>query len=104
MRTANSFEKGEVDDMKRQEAYQVLNEMMKSFETWFPIEESDTKEDIEICKGRFATTKLCLELGEYTGEDYDYLFFIREMVVDNTNYYKAIGVFIAALSEEYGWI
>jgi hypothetical protein len=40
---------------------------MKIFETWFPIDETDTKEDIERYKERFAATKLCLELGEYTG-------------------------------------
>ena len=90
--------------MELREAYRVLNEMMKSFETWFPIEESDTEEDIEMYKGRFATTKLCLELGEYTREDYEYLFFVHEMVVDNINYYKAIGTFIGALYKEYGWI
>jgi hypothetical protein len=92
------------DDMELREAYEVLNEMMNFFETWFPMEESDTEEDIELYKKRFATTKLCLELGEYTREDYDYLFLVREMVVDNRNYYKAIGVYIEALSEEYGWI
>lgn len=90
--------------MELREAYQVLNEMMKSFETWFPIEESDTKEDIENYKERFAATKLCLELGEYTRDDYDYLFIVRDMVVENINYYEAIGVFIVALSKEYGWI
>ncbi|MBK5262724.1 MAG: hypothetical protein JJE17_09170 [Peptostreptococcaceae bacterium] len=90
--------------MQLQEAYQVLNEMMKTFETWFPIEDSDTKEEIEMYKERFAATKLCIELGEYTKDDYEYLFFIYGLVVDNMVYYKAIGVFIGALSEEYGWI
>lgn len=90
--------------MELREAYHILNEMMDSFETWFPIEESCTNEDIEMYKESFAATKLCLELGEYTREDYEYLFFVHDMVVDNINYYEAIGVFIGALSKEYGWI
>jgi hypothetical protein len=48
--------------------------------------------------------KLCLELGEYTRDDYEYLFYISGLVADNDYYYEAINVFIAALSEEYGWI
>ncbi|HMM69965.1 MAG TPA: hypothetical protein PKD08_05660 [Gudongella oleilytica] len=55
-------------------------------------------------KEGFARTKLCLELGEYSREDYDYLFYIHEIVVDDAKFYKAISTFIGALSEEYGWI
>jgi hypothetical protein len=78
--------------------------MMKNFEAWFPIDDSDTKEEIEMYKEGFARTKLCLELGEYSREDYDYLFYIHEIVVDDAKFYKAISTFIGALSEEYGWI
>jgi len=86
------------------EAFSVLNQMMDSFEKWFPIGEADTKEDIEIDKESFAATKLCLELGEYTRCDYDYLFWLRGIVADDEYYTTAIGVFIEALSHEYGWI
>jgi hypothetical protein len=82
----------------------VLNEMMKTFETWFPIDDSDTKEEIEMYKNGFARTKLCLELGEYSRDDYEYLFYIQNTVIENSYYYKAIQTFIFALSEEYGWI
>lgn len=92
------------NDMELKEAYQVLNEMMKTFEIWFPIDDSYTKEEIEMYKERFARTKLCLELGEYSREDYDYLFYIHEVVADNAKYDRAISAFIGALSEEYGWI
>jgi len=93
-----------VNEMELKEAYQVLNEMMKTFETWFPLDESDTKEEIEMYKKGFARMKLCLELGEYTKDDYEYLFYIQDTVIEHSRYYKAIGTFIAALSEEYGWI
>ena len=90
--------------MELQEAYSVLNDMMKSFEEWFPVEDLEDEESIELYKERFASTKLCLELGEYTREDYEYLFHIRRLVLENEIYYEAIEVFIIALSGEYGWI
>lgn len=76
--------------------------MMNTFESWFPIDETDTKDDIETYKERFAATKLCLGLGEYTRDDFEYLFFICDIVVDHKFYYKAINVFISALSEKNG--
>lgn len=94
----------QVNEMEIKEAYQVLNEMMNTFEGWFPIDETDSKNDIETYRERFAATKLCLELGEYTRYDYEYLFFVCDIVVDRKLYFKAINVFISALSEEYGWI
>ena len=78
--------------------------MMVAFENWFPLDDSDTKEEIEMYKERFAATKLCLELGEYSREDYEYLIFINDIVAENEKYRKAISAFIGALSEEYGWI
>ena len=90
--------------MEIKEAYLVLNKMMNTFEDWFPLEDTITKEEMETYKERFAATKLSLELGEYTRDDYDYLFFVRDRVADRKLYSKAINVFISALSEEYGWI
>ncbi len=90
--------------MELKEAYRVLNEMMVAFENWFPLDDSDTKEELVMYKERFAATKLCLELGEYAREDYEYLFFINGIVTENEKYCKAISTFIGALSEEYGWI
>jgi hypothetical protein len=40
--------KAQVNDMDLEEAFHVLNDMMETFEAWFPTDESDTKEDIEI--------------------------------------------------------
>lgn len=93
-----------MNNMELKEAYQVLNGMMNTFELWFPIDDSDTKEEIEMYKERFASTKLCLELGEYSRDDYEYLFYIQDTVIENSYYHKAIQTFIFALSEEYGWI
>lgn len=89
------------EDLK--EAFHVLNEMMDNFEDWFPIDESDTEEDVESYKNRFAGTKLCLELGEYSGDDYDYLHYIQGVVAGNPRFYQAIRTFIGALSREYRW-
>ena len=90
--------------MEIKEAYKILNEMMDSFETWFPASESDTEEEMGMYKARFAETKLQLELGEYSGEDKEYLSYIQEILAKNSRYQKTIGVFIRELSEEYGWI
>ncbi|NCU26864.1 hypothetical protein EOM86_09120, partial [Candidatus Nomurabacteria bacterium] len=64
----------------------VLNRMMDSFESWFPIDASDTDEEIEMYKEGFARAKLCLELGEYDRDMLDYLCRIHEMVADNEEY------------------
>ena len=85
-------------------AFKVLNRMMDSFESWFPIDASDTDEEIEMYKEGFARAKLSLELGEYDRDMLDYLCRIHEMVADNEEYSKATRVFMAALGEEYGWI
>lgn len=87
-----------------EEAFKVLNRMMDSFETWFPIDASDTEEEIEMYKEGFARAKLSLELGEYDRDVLDYLCRIHELVTGNEEYSKAIRVFMAALGEEFGWI
>lgn len=92
-----------VSAMDLKEAFHVLNEMMNTFEDWFPLDESDTEEDLESYKNRFAGTKLCLELGEYSGDDYDYLHYIQGVVAGNPRFYQAIRTFISALSREYRW-
>ena len=84
-------------------AYEVLNEMMDNFEDWFPMKPTDTEEDLVSYKNRFAGTKLCLEVGEYTGDDYDYLHYLQGVVSKYPRYYQAIRTFINALSREYRW-
>jgi hypothetical protein len=43
-----------------------------------------------------------LELGEYSSDDYDYLKWLQDRVLDNEQYFEALNIFIYALSEEYG--
>jgi hypothetical protein len=91
-------------DKEIKEAFVILNEMMNTFENWFPKKEFDSEEDLEMAKNRFATAKLSLELGEYSNEDDDYLCYIQEQVAENPRYDKAMGTFIKALVKEYGWL
>lgn len=93
------MDRGEV-----KQAFSILNDMMKSFGEWFPYDETYTDRDKQDAKNAFARTKLNLELGEYTRDDYEYLFWLINKCVEDEQFYWAIGVFIEALSEEYGWI
>ena len=85
-------------------AYPILRDMMDSFREWFPFDESYDEHDKKDAEDAFARTKLLLEIGEYTRDDYEYLFWLDEKCTDNEEYHWAIGVFIRALSDEYGWI
>ena len=89
-------------DLKK--AFSVMNDMMGSFRDWFPFDETYDEDDKQDAEDAFARTKLLLELGEYTRYDYEYLFWLRERCAGYGEYGWAIGVFIGALSEEYGWI
>lgn len=84
--------------------FSVLNDMMKDFDSWFPFDGTEDEEEREMYRNGFARCKLCLELGEYTRSDMDYLRYIHGIVIDNDSYYDAIGKSIYALSLEYGWI
>ena len=61
----DSWEEYEYNFMRTriEAAFKVLNRMMDSFESWFPIDASDTDEEIEMYKEGFARAKLSLELG-----------------------------------------
>lgn len=89
-------------DLKK--AFAVLNKMMETFKDWFPFDADYDENDRKNAEESFARTKLCLELGEYDNDDYEYLFWIREKCAGYQEYDWAIGVFITALSDEYGWI
>ena len=82
-----------------EEAYVVLETMYKDFKTWFPFEPGDDKDQMAE---RFAITKLNLELGEYTFEDLEYLKWLRKQISAAKGYDDAIGIFVRALSSEYG--
>lgn len=90
--------------MHYKEAYPILRKMLDDFDTWFPFDGSEDDEEKEMYKEGFARSKLNLELGEYTRDDLDYLHRIYEVVGDRDEYREAIMAFIAALSDEYGWI
>lgn len=90
--------------MDLKEAYRVLIEMLDSFESWYPMKAGFESDEMEMRKNRFAVTKLNLELGEYTGEDYEYLLCFQDLTVGYPRYTEAIKIFIEALSLEYGWI
>jgi hypothetical protein len=92
-------------------AFLVLNDMMDTFEQWYPQhydflpeeeQEHLSKAEMEEAKEQFAHTKLMLELGEYRSDDYDYLKWLQDRVLDNEQYFEALNIFIYALSEEYG--
>lgn len=89
-------------DLKK--AFSILNDMMDRFRAWFPFDETYDESDKQDAEEAFARTKLLLELGEYTENEYEYLFWLREKCAGYEEYDWAIGVFIGALSEEYGWI
>ena len=54
-----------------EQAYLVLNEMIESFTEWFPFDETYSDNDKQDAENAFARTKLCLELGEYSRDDYE---------------------------------
>ena len=87
-----------------QAAYPVLNEMMRTFREWFLFDEDYDEDDKQIAENAFARTKLCLELGEYTKDDLEYLFWLSDKCADREEYHKAVTVFIGALADEYGWV
>ncbi len=60
--------------------------------------------NVTVAQPGFARCKLNLELGEYTRDDLDYLYQIYDTVKENEEYRAAIMAFIAALTDEYGWI
>lgn len=75
-----------------QDALYILNDMESTFEQWYPQrfdslpeEEKEylSKSDISEAKEQFCRTKLNLELGEYTVDDYDYLQWLIGRVLDN---------------------
>ena len=80
-------------------AYDVLEDIYKNFKTCFPFESGDDKDQMAE---RFAITKLNLELGEYSFEDLEYLKRIRPQASSMKEYSDAIGVFVRALSLEFG--
>ena len=82
-----------------EEAYDALEEIYKNFKIWFPFEPGDDKEQMAE---RFAITKLNLELGEYSFEDLEYLKRLRPQASSIEKYSDAIGVFVRALSSEFG--
>ena len=86
--------KAEVKD-----AYDVLEDMCKNFKAWFPFEPGDDKDQMAE---RFAITRLNLELGEYNFEDLEYLKWLRTQASTVKKYGDAIGVFVRALSSEFG--
>lgn len=85
-------------------AFSIMNDMMDTFREWFPFDATYDGSDKRDAEDAFARTKLLLELGEYTKDDYEYLFWLREKCAGYEEYEWSIGVFIRALSEEYGWI
>lgn len=94
-----------------QDALWVLSDMEDTFEQWYPQhfdflpEEKQkhfTPQELEEAKDQFVKVKLNLELGEYGVEDYDYLKWIEDRVLDNEQYLEALNTIIYALSEEYG--
>lgn len=94
-----------------QDALWVLSDMEATFEQWYPQhfdflpeeeQEHFTPQELEEAKDQFARVKLNLELGEYGVEDYDYLKWIEDRVLDNEQYFEALNTIIYALSEEYG--
>ena len=81
------------------DAYDILETMYINFKTWFPFEPGDDKDQMAE---RFAITKLNLELGEYTFEDLEYLKWLRTQTSAVKDYGDAVGIFVRALSSEYG--
>ena len=77
--------------------------MMRTFRELFPFEEDYDEDDKQIAENVYVRTRLCLELGEYTRAELDYLFCLGDKCVDREDYRQAISVFIAALADEYGW-
>ena len=47
---------------------------MDDFDSWFPFDGTEDEEEKEMYREGFARCKLNLELGEYTGEELDYLY------------------------------
>lgn len=90
--------------MHNKEAYPVLRKMMDDFDSWFPFDGTEDEEEKEMYREGFARCKLNLELGEYTGEELDYLYQIYDTVKKHEEYRDAIMAFIIALSDVYGWI
>ena len=66
--------------MRYKEAYPVLRKMMDDFDSWFPFDGTEDEEEKEMYREGFARCKLNLELGEYTGEELDYLYQIYDTV------------------------
>jgi hypothetical protein len=94
-----------------QDALWVLSDMEATFEQWYPQhfdflpeeeQEHFTPQELEEAKDQFTRVKLNLELGKYSVEDYDYLKWVEDRVLDNEQYFEALNTIIYALSEEYG--
>ncbi len=82
-------------------AFSVLADMLENFANWYPASRISSDFDLDDYANRFAGVKLSLEIGEYDWEDYQYLQYVRGLVLDNPLYYMAINVFISALAKEY---
>ncbi|MCD8293711.1 MAG: hypothetical protein LUE27_00480 [Clostridia bacterium] len=89
--------------MDLEEAYEALRIMESDFENWYPVDEDD-EFGMQFYKDMFSHTKLMLEIGEYTGGDFEYLkglLSILEGDDDHTYYNETIMTFYGALLGEY---